>query len=152
MFCDSLFSILFKSLLHKSLHSNLDFLSYKINYFYWVITTHFFIINNKCVGKVWRRCGEAASCRFKATESRFSILLASPPNLQVAKARASAFKSFHSLLTLNTETRRRGEKCKQLLQQPQHPSVSPSLFILRVSPKARAPATITHPCKPTHPC
>ena len=41
---------------------------------------------------------------------RVSVL----PNLRVSpKARAQALKSFHLLLSLNTETRRRGELCKQ---------------------------------------
>ena len=64
-----------------------------------------------------------------------------PKSLRVSpKAIAGAFKSFHSLLSLNTEYGGKEKKCKQLLQKPTEPLRVSVFFILRVSPKARAGA------------
>ena len=56
------------------------------------------------------------------------------------KAIASAFKSFHSLLTLNTEYGGQGRIVPIIIPIPQQPLRASVLFFLRVSPKAQASA------------
>ena len=62
------------------------------------------------------------------------------------KAIAQAFKSFHSLLSPNTEYGGQRRVVLATIITPQNPSVPLFLRFLRVSPKATARATITHGC------
>ena len=89
--------------------------------------------------------------RRKSASNNNPRILSVPPILSVLrvspKAIAGAFKSFHSLLSPNTDTHSvvftedKGEKVQEIITIPQNPSVSPFSPILRVSPKARALAT-----------